>query len=166
MFDADALLRGDESALCDAIDTLSPELYRYAAGILLSRADAADAVQNAFLSLWQNRQSVRDPGAVRAYLYRCTYRSAVDIVRANRWFLPLPRREEERPLSDDMTAALGKLSAAERAIVYERAVLETPYAELAQRLDLPESTVRKKYERAKKKLAGWLRPERKNEVNV
>ena len=51
MFDADALLRGDESALCDVIDTLSPELYRYAAGILLSRADAADAVQNAFLSL-------------------------------------------------------------------------------------------------------------------
>ena len=65
-----------------------------------------------------------------------------------------------------MTAALGKLSPAERAIVYERAVLETPYAELAERLGMQESTVRKKYERAKKKLAVWLRPERKNEVNV
>ena len=156
MFDADALLQGSESALADAIDSLSPELYRYAAGILLSRADAADAVQNAFLSLWQNRGSVRDPGAVRSYLYRCTYRSAVDIVRTNRWFLPLPRREQERPLSEEMTAALRKLDAAERAIVYERAVLETPYAELAERLGLRESTVRKKYERAKKKMASLL----------
>ena len=158
MFDAEAMLRGDESALCDAIDTLSPELYRYAAGILLSRADAADAVQNAFLSLWQTRQAVQNPNAVRAYLYRCTYRAAVDILRKNRLFLPLPHREEEHPLSEEMTAALGKLDAVSRAIVYERAVMETSYAELSERLGLQESTIRKKYERAKRKLAALLDP--------
>ena len=31
MFDAEALLAGDEQALADAIVTLSPDLYRYAA---------------------------------------------------------------------------------------------------------------------------------------
>ena len=157
MYDADALLAGNEQALADAIDTLSPELYRYAAGILLSSADAADAVQNAFIALWKHRGSVRDPAAVRAYLYRCTYRACVDIIRMNRLFLPLPR-QDCCPLSEEMTAALEKLSAMERAIVYERAVTETPYADLAAHLGIREDSVRKKYERAKKKLAKYLTP--------
>ncbi|MBQ8185684.1 MAG: RNA polymerase sigma factor [Clostridia bacterium] len=156
MFDADALLAGDENALADAIDALSPELYRYAAGILLSRTDAEDAVQNAFVSLWQHRSSVKNPAAVRAYLYRCTYRASVDLIRRNRIFIPVQPREDECPLSDGMKSALSRLSAAERAIVYERAVLETPYADLAAHLGLREDNVRKKYERAKKKLAAYL----------
>jgi len=156
MFDAMALLSGDETALADAIAALTPELYRYAAGILLSRADAEDAVQAAFLSFWRHRTSVRSPDAVRAYLYRCTYRACVDIIRRNRLFLPLPRQEDTRVLSETMQTALSRLSAAERAIVYERAVLETPYADLAAHLGLREDNVRKKYERAKKKLAALL----------
>ena len=158
MFDAEALLAGDERALADAIVTLSPELYRYAAGILLSRADAEDAVQNAFIALWKHRTSVRDPSAVRAYLYRCTYRACMDMIRLNRLFQPLPRQEEESPMSEDMRQALKGLSAPERAIVYERVVLETPYADLAVRLGLREATVRKKYQRAKMKLAKILSP--------
>ncbi len=161
MYDAAALLAGDESALENAIDTLSPELYRYAAGILLSGADASDAVQNAFIALWKHRASVRDPEAVRAYLYRCTYRACVDIIRMKKLFMPLPR-EDSRPLSEEMTAALKKLSAAERAIVYERAVLDTPYAELSAHLGIREDSVRKKYERAKKKLAAILTPSMEN----
>ena len=80
MFDAEALLAGDENALAAAVDVLFPELYRYAVGILLNRPDAEDAVQNAFIALWQHRSAVKNPDAVRAYLYRCTYRAAVDLV--------------------------------------------------------------------------------------
>ncbi|MBR4961254.1 MAG: RNA polymerase sigma factor [Clostridia bacterium] len=156
MFDAEALLAGEETALADAIDTLSPELYRYAVGILLSAADAEDAVQNAFVALWQHRSAVQDPGAVRAYLYRCTYRAAVDLIRKSRLFLPLPEMQNPCPLSDTMKAALSKLSPAERAIVYERAVMETPYSELAVYLGLREDNVRKKYQRARLKLAAYL----------
>lgn len=159
MFDAQALLAGDENALADAVDTLSPELYRYAVGIVLSRMDAEDAVQNSFFSLWKHRTAVKDPDAVRAYLYRCTYRACVDIIRRNKRFLPLSPPETSpmsAPLSEEMTAALSRLSAAERAIVYERAVLETPYDELAAHLGLRADNVRKKYERAKKKLARFL----------
>ena len=110
MFDAQALLAGDENALADAVETLSPELYRYAVGIVLSRMDAEDAVQNAFVSLWQHRTSVKDPGAVRAWLYRCTYRACVDIIRRNKLFVPPVRQEDfsmSAPLSAEMTA-IGK----------------------------------------------------------
>ena len=157
MFDAHALLAGDETALADAVETLSPELYRYAVGIVLSRMDAEDAVQNAFVALWRHRSSVKAPDAVRAYLYRCTYRSCVDIIRRNRLFVPPQETSPlSAPLSEEMTAALSRLSAVERAIVYERAVMETPYDELADHLGLRADNVRKKYERAKKKLAMLL----------
>ena len=156
MYDAKTLLAGDENALADAVETLSPELYRYAAGILLSRMDAEDAVQTAFTALWQHRSSVKDPGGVRAYLYRCTYRASVDIIRRNKLFVPLERREDSCPMSEEMRSALAKLSAPERAIVYERAVFETPYDELAAHLGIRADAVRKKYERAKKKLAMLL----------
>lgn len=164
MFDAKALLAGDEGALTDAVSALSPELYRYAAGILLNRMDAEDAVQAAFTSLWHHRSAVKNPDGVRAYLYRCTYRAAVDIIRRNRLYVPLNSRDDSAaPLSEEMTAALSKLSPAERAVVYERAVLETPYSELAEHLGLREDNVRKKYERAKKKLAALL-PHHETEV--
>ena len=161
MYDAEALLAGEETALADAIDTLSPELYRYAVGILLNRPDAEDAVQNAFISFWLHRKSVRDPEAVRAYLYRCTYRAAVDLVRRSRLLMPLQQSGGTCPLSEEMKTALSQLSPAERAIVYERAVMETPYAELAAHLGLREDNVRKKYQRARKKLAAYL-PRREN----
>ncbi|MBR5446542.1 MAG: sigma-70 family RNA polymerase sigma factor [Clostridia bacterium] len=164
MYDAKALLAGEETALADAIDTLSPELYRYAAGILLNRPDAEDAVQSAFVALWQHRSAVKEPEAVRAYLYRCTYRAAVDLIRKSRLFVPLPEVQNLCPLSDDMKTALSRLSPVERAIVYERAVMETPYAELAAHLGLREDNVRKKYERARKKLAAYL-PEAKDGGN-
>lgn len=168
MFDALALLAGDENALADAVDTLSPELYRYAVGIVLSRMDAEDAVQNAFVSLWRHRAAVKAPGAVRAYLYRCTYRACVDLIRKNRLFVTPVRQEESpmsAPLSEEMTAALSRLSPVERAIVYERAVMETPYEELAAHLGLRADNVRKKYERAKKKLARLLPDMRMEENN-
>lgn len=166
MYNAQALLTGDETALADAIDTLSPELYRYAVGIVLSRMDAEDAVQNAFVSLWRHRAAVKDPEAVRAYLYRCTYRACVDIIRRNRLFVP-PQESfsPSTPLSEEMTEALSHLSALERAIVYERAVTETPYEELAAHLGLRADNVRKKYERAKKKLARFLPEIRMEETN-
>lgn len=167
MFDAQALLAGDENALADAVETLSPELYRYAVGIVLSRMDAEDAVQNAFVALWQHRSYVKDPDGVRAYLYRCTYRACMDLIRRNKLFVPPVRQEStmSEPLSSEMTAALSRLSPAERAIVYERAVMETPYDELAAHLGLRVDNVRKKYERAKKKLASLLPRIRMEESN-
>lgn len=157
MYDAKALLAGEENALADAIDALSPELYRYAAGILLSRMDAEDAVQCAFAALWQHRREVKNPDGLRAYLYRCTYRAAVDIIRRNRLFVPPEKRENDCPLSEAMQTALARLSAAERAIVYERAVYETPYEELAEHMGLRADNVRKKYQRARQKLAAILK---------
>ena len=156
MIDFELLTAGNEEVFSEAVEEFSPELYRYAVGIVLSGADAEDAVQNAFISLWNHRGEIRDPSAVKAYLYRCTYHAGIDIIRRKRNFLPIVKHQEEMPLSDEMYKAMKKLSPLERAIVYERAVMETAYSELADRFVLREDSIRKKYERARKKLAKYL----------
>ena len=65
-------------------------------------------------------------------------------------------------MSYELADALHALTPVERAIVYERAVGDTPYAELAERFGMREATVRKKYERAKKKLAAMLKGDAKH----
>ena len=163
MYDSAALLAGSEAALADAIDTLSGELYHYAVGILLSTADADDAVQYAFIQLWQQRHAIKNPSAIRSYLYRCTYRACAYTLRRRKRFILPPRDKTMVPMSDELTEALLALSPVERAIVYSRAVEEIPYAELAEQFELTEAAVRKKYERAKKKLAAMLEPRRETE---
>ena len=79
--------------------------------------------------------------------------------------MPLPQQQDTDILSDTMRDALLHLSAAERAIVYERAVMDTSYAELAERLGLREDNVRKKYERARKKLAKILSHTKKGDFS-
>ena len=164
MFDAEKLLAGDEEALGDAVDTLSPKLIGYAAGILLSEADAADAVQTAFVRLWRHRASVREAAALEAYLYRCTYHACLDIIRRRRFFTDPPRPHEiRRGFSEETRRVLGTLSPINRAILYGRAVEEMSYAELAQRYHISESTARKRYERARRKAAELLKKEKNHD---
>ena len=159
MFDGNALISGNETEFEKAIEELSPELFRYAVGILLSHSDAEDAVQNAFISLWQKRSTIKNPEAVRAYLYKSVYRASVDIMRKKKISIPVMQVSQEQSLSEELCTALSKLSVMERAIVYERAVNETSYAELAERTGLKEENIRKKYERARKKMAKYLSDE-------
>lgn len=159
MFDGKAVILGDEKAFEEAIADLSPELFRYAVGILLSHTDAEDAVQNAYISLWQKRSTIRNPNAVRAYLYKSTYRACVDLMRKKKILIPVIQTQEKKPLTDELREALARLTVTERAIVYERAVAETSYSELAERLGMREENIRKKYERARKKLAKCLADE-------
>ena len=58
--------------------------------------------------------------------------------------------------SDTTMRALGRLSAADRAVVLLRVREELSYAEIAERLGENEAALRKRYERAKKRLARYL----------
>ena len=74
----------DEAALEQAVRQYQAELLRYAAGILGSWADAEDAVQTAFLKVWQRRARLRPDTMLRPLLYRVTCRNALDQLRRAR----------------------------------------------------------------------------------
>ena len=136
-------------------------LTRYCAAIV-GRADAEDAAQEAYLSLWKKLDRIPNEEAAGAYLYRAAYHIAVDILRKRKRF-PVPEVPPDAPdtVSPEMFEALGKLTPADRAIVYGRVVDECGYDELAARFGKNEAWARKRYSLARKKLAKLLAEKRR-----
>lgn len=136
-------------------------LRRYCYGILLHPQDAEDAVQTALLKAYRKWETLRDPDALAAYAYRAAYTACMDLMRQRRRRpaeAPLPVHEGMR-LSEEVEAALQALSAQDRALVIGRAVEEKPYEQLARIHCRPAATLRKRYERARKRLAILLSEE-------
>ena len=138
------------------------KLTGYCAAVVGS-ADAEDAAQEAYLRLWHNLDRLPNEAAANSFLYKTAYRICVDLLRARKRF-----REPERPpaqndaLSDGMTAALMKLSPADRAVVYCRVVEEEDYGAIAARFGKNEAWARKRFSLARKKLRLTLEKEDKH----
>ncbi len=138
------------------------KLTGYCAAVVGS-ADAEDAAQEAYLRLWRNLGRLPNEAAANSFLYKTAYRICVDLLRARKRF-----REPERPpaqndaLSDGMTAALLKLSPADRAVVYCRVVEEEDYGAIAARFGKNEAWARKRFSLARKKLRLTLEKEDKH----
>ena len=132
------------------------KLTGYCAAVV-GPGDAEDAAQEAYLRLWRNLDRLPNEAAANAFLYKTAFRICVDLLRARKRF-----REPERPvqqgdsLSENMTAALLKLSPADRAVVWCRVVEEEDYGEIAAKLGKSEAWARKRYSLARKRLRAWL----------
>jgi RNA polymerase sigma-70 factor (ECF subfamily) len=156
--DVEAFISGCETELEKLIGEMQAPLMKYSYSILLNYADAEDAVQMAFINTYQNRERIRNINNLSAYLYRVTYNASVDIIRINRFIVREPQlpNNSSSYISEDMQKALGKLTALDRALIYGRAVDELSYSELSEIHGKSEQSLRKRYERAKKKLIGLL----------
>ena len=124
---------------------------------MVGPADAEDAAQEAYVRLWKNLGKLPNEAAANAYLYKTAYRICVDMLRARKRFRqPEPPPPNDDRLSDGMAAALGKLSPADRAVVWGRIVEEESYAELAAKFGRSEAWARKRMSLARKRLAAFL----------
>lgn len=138
-----------------------------AAHLLGDRTAAEDVVQEAFIQLAARQDEVEDPGA---WVRTVTYRRALNELR---------RRERERaavsrhtrltewgypndvvdPMDARLAAALGQLSANQRAAVLLCWVDELSVHEAAQTIGCATATVRVHLHRARKALSRILREE-------
>lgn len=150
-----------EQMIEDLVDIYSERLLRYATSILYNYQDAEDVVQDVFMSAYQN-WSTFDGGNVSAWLYKITYNKCMNKLR-KRKILPFgevsvntPFTFQNNALSDETLQALGRLKPQDRALLYARIIEEYDYEELALQMNASPATLRKRYERAKKKLAAIL----------
>ena len=131
---------------------------------MVGQADAEDAAQEAYVRLWNNLGRIPNEPAANAFLYKTAYRLCVDILRARKRFRePEVTPSADDSLSDRMTAALMKLSPADRAIVWGRIVEEESYAEIAAKFGRNEAWAYKRMSLAKKRLAAELKKEEQND---
>ena len=79
-----AAIRGDRDAFETIIRGSSRQLFAIAYGVLQNRAEAEDAVQDAFVKAWKSRWRVRDPEKFPAWLATIARHRAQDIARSRR----------------------------------------------------------------------------------
>ena len=152
------LPEGGEECLTAAVARYGQPLLRYCHHVLCDYHEAQDAVQNTFLRAWDRRAQFRAGSNLSAWLYKLAYHACVDGLRARRRQLfasPPPERGTDY-IGPELRAALEGLSPQERGLVFSRVMEGMCYEELSEVYGASPAALRKRYERAKKKLARSL----------
>jgi len=150
-------------ALGDLYAELAPQLLRYAQGILGSRADAEEAVQDAFLAA-ASAVPLDEP---RRWLFRVTRNAAIDQLRRRRRHLAVLDGEQEparspdsspqdrAELADDLRVlrdGIDRLPEQQRSALMLRELGGLHYREIADVVDVSEANVKVLIFRARRSL--------------
>ena len=171
------VLAGETEAFGPLVTENQTRAYHLAVRLLGNEADAADAVQDAFVKAYTSLGDFRGESRFSVWLYRLTNNVCVDYLRRRKDALPLQTEndegeETELPLPDErwdpetlsqraedvraVRAAMAALPADCREILSLREIGGLSYEELAQTLHLELGTVRSRLNRARKKLCDEL----------
>ncbi|MEH6942261.1 RNA polymerase sigma factor [Bacillus sp. JJ722] len=150
---------GGETELNSAIEQYGQPLLRYCHNILCDYYEAQDAVQITFIKAYKKRKSFTSGTSLSAWLYRIAYTTCIDTLRKKKLLLIRHsyKNDDSTFMNEDLKAALSTLSPQDRALVFSRVIDEKNYTELEEIYRIPASTLRKRFERAKKKLANELK---------
>ena len=142
-------------------------LLRYCHSILLDYYEAQDVVQSTFIKAYAKVSASNATITHGAWLYRTAYTNCIDILRRKKFqslFFGTKEKEEsaytqEYFISDNVNQILSKLSPKDRALVFSRAVEGFEFSELEPVYGASAQTLRKRYERARNKLAKLMHKE-------
>lgn len=178
----DGTRAGDYKAFDAMFLAYAERLCAYACGLLRSREDAQEVVQDLFLSIWKNRERWDVPGQLRTYLYHSVRNRAISTIRRRRVeaFFRLKSKNRSKEVPSYPTVAWpdaqDRLEAAELAAQVARALDTLPercrqvfllarqhhmsYAEVAQIMQISPRTVENHMARAfaglRSALGAWL----------
>jgi RNA polymerase sigma-70 factor, ECF subfamily len=147
-----AAIQGDRDAFEMIIRSSSRNLFAIAYGILQSREEAEDVVQDTLVKAWKSRWRVRDPEKFPAWLSTIARHRARDLARRRRPE-PLPHDFESAEtveateagnahLDSEVQAALSQLPELHRMAVTLRYFEELDYATIEQTLGLTNGALR------------------------
>ncbi len=161
---------GDRRALDDLLRGQYDRIFGVCRRITGSEADAADAAQEAMMSIVKYLDRYDGTAAFSTWVYRIATNASLDELR-RRGRRPLPVEEiTERASSSSgdapshiadrlaVDAALAKLPVEYRVAVTLRDLCDLDYAEIAIVLGIPIGTVRSRIARARLALGPLLRP--------
>ncbi|MGC4087579.1 MAG: sigma-70 family RNA polymerase sigma factor [Polyangiaceae bacterium] len=145
---------GIERAFATLIQRHQARLLRVAARYLADDALAADVAQNTFVQIYRALPKYEARGKFEPYLYRVLLNQCHMVRRAARAeqsavreLSPAPADEAEvllRERDRDLQSALGRLSPKLRSVVLLRYGADLDYGEIAEALELPSGTVKRR----------------------
>lgn len=167
---AEALSRGDEGAIRSVIDEFTPMVRNTARRVVRDHSLAEDVVQDTFLALWSDPgkfDSAR--GSLGAFLATIAHRRAIDVVRSEVARAQREQRPSEPPppidvetevwnleLSRTVRQGIDTLPPGERDAISLAYLSGLSYTAVAERLGLPEGTVKSRIRTGMRRLASSL----------
>ena len=140
-------------------------MFRLAKRLLISDAEAKDAVQEVFLKLWNMRNRVGQVKNLSAYILRMTKNHCFDKLRSkeskNLRLVHSNIDREESSIEDDMEVqdevgflkrVINELPDRERTVIQLREIEEMELATIAEITETREGSVRVALTRARKKI--------------
>lgn len=158
---------GDQSAFSALVRRHEDRVFGIAIRITGDRADALDATQDTFVSVFRQAGTFRAEAAFTTWLYRVAVNACRDLLRRRRR-LPEPTDElPERPrpgigteevvgLRLDLARALAQLPDEYRDAVLMHDLGAIPYEEIAQITGVALGTVKSRISRGRRRLAELL----------
>lgn len=158
---------GDQAAFSTLVKRHEDRVFQLAIRITGDRADALDATQDTFVSVFRQAGSFRAEAAFTTWLYRVTVNACRDLLRKRRR-LPEPTEEvpeRARPgigteevvgLRIDLVRALEQLPEDYRDAVVMHDVGAIPYDEIARITGAALGTVKSRISRGRRRLAELL----------
>ena len=166
----DATLTGDRSAFGRLVQKYQDRLYSAMVQVTVSRTDAEDVVQEAFVKAFIKLDSFQRSSGFYTWLYRIAFNIAISNRRRTRVHLSVEQSREvagaepvstaeaagERLERDEeaerLYSALAQLSDEHRAIIDLREMQGCDYETIGEMLNLPVGTVRSRLHRARSHL--------------
>ncbi|WP_431026829.1 RNA polymerase sigma factor [Lysinibacillus sp. LZ02] len=154
-----------EELLHEAMDLHTEHLLRLAYFYVQSWDVAEDIVQDSFIALYEKAEQYKGEASLKNYLRKIVINRCHDYLRKKkRWQLFLPFKnaksaEQEVVLSNEKTTllqAVMKLNEKYRETIILYYFEELSTVQIAQLLELNESTVRSRLKRARDELRGYL----------
>jgi RNA polymerase sigma-70 factor (ECF subfamily) len=159
---------GDRQAFDQLVERYHGRLFRFAYRVLSDKAEAEDAVQEAFVRAYRALATYRPEGFFTSWIYRITLNECRRRVRQRETSVPLDEAKQEAGASDPMGAVLRgdrdrRLREAIRALPeHYRIVLmlfyfeELSVEEIAKAMSLGVSAVKVRLHRGRNRLAERL----------
>jgi RNA polymerase sigma-70 factor (ECF subfamily) len=149
----------------ELVKNTEPKMFRLAKRLLISDAEAKDAVQEVFLKLWNMRNRVGQVKNLSAYILRMTKNHCFDKLRSkeskNLRLVHSNIDREESSIEDDMELqdevgflkrVINELPDRERTVIQLREIEEMELATIAEITETREGSVRVALTRARKKI--------------
>lgn len=152
---------GDKQSYELIIKQFQRQIYTYCFYILKNHTETEDAVQDIFIRAYSNLHHYGSSTSFSAWLYKIAYHHLINLKKKQSRWLRLvehfkesqQQQQQKVPPAESVTSELlAYLSAEERHILLLKAVEQYTFEEIGGIMGLKATTVRKKYERLRRKL--------------